>query len=176
MVWFLGIDPGSTGGMGWLGPNGEFVECCPLPPDPFDLAETIRIQMWPRLQSELCVIVEQQVPIRLGKGPQFGPSKVTFTHACGYGQILGVLGALKLHPHLVMPGVWKKELRLVGPSPAGLTGSRAEAERKQRSQIKARIYWPTAPISRVKDDGPSEALLLAYYAKLKGLGPSGSKE
>ena len=51
--------------------------------------------------------------------------------------------------HLVAPRVWKKSLQLDSD--------------KEKSLILARQLWPTAPLTRKKDNGRAEALLMAYW-------------
>lgn len=158
---YLGIDPGTTGGLGWIDAEGGYFRSLPLPREPKDLADAIR-SVWPHLLNRTCVLVEQQQPLRIPGKPKFGTgnqtSKVSFTHGVNYGTVLGVLGALGIAPHLVAPATWKAEQRLDSD--------------KQRSIIRARVMWPAAPITLIGQDGQAESLLIAYHAYKHGLGAS----
>lgn len=76
----------------------------------------------------------------------------TFQTGYGYGVIIGVLASLAIPYHEVSPGVWKRAMGLVGTD-------------KAAARALARSWWPTAALSRVKDHGRAEALLIARYGQ-----------
>lgn len=84
--------------------------------------------------------------------PQQGVSS-TFTFGEGKGIWEGILGAYDITTHMVSPQVWKKNLGL--------------DKDKNTSRIRAVELFPTlAPeLSRVKDDGRAEAILMAEYGR-----------
>lgn len=138
----IGIDPGVTGAIGWLR-GGLFSTVADMPGNPADLADLLR-------GNEGVFIVEQAQAM-----PKQGVSS-TFKTGQGYGQILGVLAALRLPYRTVTPAVWKRSMGLSGKD-------------KDASRALARSLWPDAPLGRVKDHGRAEALLIAEWARRQGV-------
>ena len=142
----LGIDPGKTGAVAALDHHGAllWVE------DMTDLTGT-GIGSWlaERLNGETVRTcwVEQVHAM-----PKQGVTSV-FTFGCGYGALLGALGALGVRTKLVTPAAWKKA--------AGLTAD------KTASRQRAAELWPADAhlFRRVKDDGRAEACLIAEHGR-----------
>ena len=97
-----------------------------------------------------CCIIE-----RSSSSPQQGVSSA-FNYGVGFGSLLGACGVLSIPLHLVSPAKWKRDL--------GLSSD------KNASLDKARLLFPAAPLSRNKDDGIAEALLIAWWFATKGPG------
>ena len=131
-----GIDPGVTGAIGFVGEYATTV--FDMPSNPQDLADLIKA-----LPTVSLFVVEQSQPM-----PRQGVVS-TFKTGQGYGQILGVLAALCRPYVLVTPAKWKKGM--------GLDND------KEKSRALARSLWPTAALSRKKDHGRAEALLIAEW-------------
>lgn len=156
MTTYIGIDPGAAGAVAVLvqpipeeekpGPPLWVID---MPPNPRDLVDAIRDAPVGGIAGAL-VVLERQ-----GARPGQGVSSV-FKIGQRYGEIVGVLAALGLSYVEVMPGVWKRYM--------GLTGKDKEASRAMARQL-----WPDAPLARKKDEGRAEALLIAEYARRKGL-------
>lgn len=151
-ILFAGIDPGVAGAVGLVDHAGRFagVEDMPVLPtttgrrqiDPAGLAAILR-------QHQPAFVLVERVGPRPGEGAVGG-----FGFGHSFGCILGVLGALELPHDLIQPAVWKRRAGI----PAGSD--------KNVSVITAKRALPAAAphLTRVKDDGRAEALLLALQA------------
>lgn len=141
--WVLGCDPGKTGALAQVGPGEALV--IDMPENVADLAD------WMEKYNSPCYIEKQQAM------PKQGVSS-TFTTGFGYGQLIGILAALRIPYHEVSPAVWKRAMGLQGKD-------------KSASRALARSLFPTAELHRVKDHGRAEALLIAEYGRrLEGKG------
>jgi hypothetical protein len=74
-----------------------------------------------------------------------------FNFGRSYGDVRGVIGALKIPLHLVRPQVWKKHFKL--------------DRDKDKSRLLATRLFPSCAdhFKRKKDDGRAEAALIALY-------------
>lgn len=148
----LGIDPGLSGAITLLSPDGS-LEVRDIPTlqlkkrviDEYALARII--DDWSNRVREVWL---EQVATRPGEG-----SVGAFTFGRGYGLIRGICAANFLTIMDVTPSTWKRALGV----PAEKDGARACA-----SKIFPRYAdnW-----SRVKDDGRAESALIAHYGMLK---------
>ena len=145
----IAIDPGLTGGFAVLSNTGEYISAQPLPIirdaslawiDGGDLRGMI---IAAKDSTPTCCIIE-----RVSAMPKQGVSS-SFLFGVGFGSLLGACGVLGIRTHLVTPAVWKRGLGL--------------SRDKNASLDKARMLFPDAPLSRKKDDGVAEALLLAHW-------------
>lgn len=144
MTAILGIDPGESGAIAHLH-NGQYgFDVYDMPPNPADLAELIGT-----LGDIEMVYLEKAQAM-----PKQGVSS-TFNYALGYGTLIGILAARSIPYTLVTPSVWKRAL--------GLTGKPKDA-----SRALARSLFPHASLSRVKDHGRAEALLIAEWGRRHG--------
>ncbi len=99
--------------------------------------------------------------------PQPGATS-SFNFGTGYGLWLGVLYGLQIPFVAVHPATWKRQfMELVSKEQRELLGP------KQSSIIAAKQVYPAcaACLSRVKDHGRADALLLAEYGRLNRHGP-----
>jgi crossover junction endodeoxyribonuclease RuvC len=139
-----GLDPGLSGAIGFLWPASPSlvaVENLPLAGQAIDA-----ITLGYRLEEmrPILAVVEQVSAL-----PKQGVAS-TFKFGQAYGAILGVLGALRIPHQLVVPGRWKRHFRL-GPD-------------KEQARALALRTWPDCrDLSRKKDHGRAEALLLAKF-------------
>ena len=145
--YWLGIDPGITGALALLDEQGEAVELIDMPGNVADLADWIwGVWSWDTAtEHQIQAVVEIQSAY-----PKQGVVS-SFKTGKGYGEILGCLAALRIPYRLVAPGTWKRAM-----------GVSAD---KEQARAKARERWPTASLSRKKDHGRAEALLLAEYLR-----------
>ncbi len=149
---FCGIDPGLTGAIGFLDAQGRFVAVADLP-------------VLPSTAGRKCVdyvalagILRQYKPaftLAERVGPRPGEGAVgAFGFGATYGGIMAVLATLRLPHDIVQPATWKRKAGI----PAGAAKGVSIATAK-------RLLPDAAPsLTRVKDDGRAEALLLAYQA------------
>lgn len=154
MSFIIGIDPGASGAVAILEPDGSLVQVFDMPAVEIVVGGKAKKRISPEmLASELrlynvhgTTAVVEQVNAMPGQG-------VTSMFAFGnaYGLALGVLAGLGIPTRTVTPGTWKKALKLN----TGKDASRAEAARR----------WPqqAGEFRRVKDDGRAEAALIAAW-------------
>lgn len=158
----LGIDPGLTGGYAMLTNNGELIEVGDLPVirdgksawiDAEQLVSTLL-----RLKGSAQIHATTE---RVHAMPKNG-SQAAFSQGCTFGSILAALQVAGARIEFVAPQTWKKQLGLRGTD---LT----DTQRKRASLDKARLLYPTADLSRQKDHGRAEALLIAHFAAFRNL-------
>jgi hypothetical protein len=139
----LGVDPGISGAVAFLAPDGALVvEDVPVADaqvEPCELSRLIRRHA-PRL-----AIVEAVAAF-----PGQGVSSV-FKFGRAYGTVLGVLGALQIPYTLVSSTRWKKHFRL-------------SADKEEARALAIRTWPGSEAFKRKKDHGRAEAALLAKYA------------
>lgn len=143
----VGIDPGITGALAFM-QEGELMTVYDMPTTKTRsgknqvsgnlLAETLRAERPDNAKLE-------QVAARPGQG-------VTsmFNFGMGYGTVIGVLASLGIPYELVTPQAWKKAAGLVGAD-------------KDYARTKALQLYPDAELSRKKDIGRADAILIARY-------------
>lgn len=155
---FCGIDPGLSGAVAAITDNGNFVSVHDAP--------TITVKKGHGkkrvyLEAEMVKIFEgllscydiQLVGLEnVHAMPKQGVTSM-FSMGTGFGLWLGIIAALKLPYERIEPGKWKRIMGL------------ASGSDKNSSIVTASHLFPTAPLSRVKDDGRAEALLLAEYLR-----------
>lgn len=140
---FAGIDPGTQGAIGLVDQDGRFVTVEDMPVLPTSTGrrqvDASGLASILRLHAPAFVLVERVGP-RPGEGAVGG-----FGFGHSFGCILGVLGALELPHGLIQPAVWKRR--------AGIP------PRSDKAMPAAGPH-----LSRAKDDGRAESLLLAVQA------------
>jgi crossover junction endodeoxyribonuclease RuvC len=149
---FCGIDPGLGGAVGFVSERGTFADVADLP----TLTTTTG-----RRQIDfgaLAVLLDAMRPdfVLLERvGPRPGEGSVgAFGFGVSYGGILATLASLRLAHDVIQPASWKRRAGI--PPGAAKVVSIATAKR---------LLPDAAPhLSRVKDDGRAEALLLALQA------------
>lgn len=148
----VGIDPGATGGIGVVdAKTGRFIEGKLLP-----YVEISRKMSLPDVREltgflvtlDITYDVEAVIVEQVSAMPGQGVSSM-FKFGAGYGALLAVVLLQGLPLHLVTPSKWKREMNL--------------AANKALSLGTARRLWPDAPLTRKKDEGLAEALLLADW-------------
>lgn len=145
----LGIDPGESGAIAGLGPDGELVFLHDMPyVDGHVLAPVLAQLVLDGLGSRRALVERAQSMPRMGVSG-------AFRYGTGYGVILGVLGALDIATETIRPNQWKGK--------AGLSKDKGASRRR------AVELWPTRAqlFARVKDDGRAEAALIARHGWLE---------
>lgn len=149
---FAGIDPGIGGAVGIVFDDGGFAAVHDMPTLPtttgrrqVDFASLAAIL---RDCGPSFVLVE-----RVGPRPNEGAvGAFAFGHT--FGGILGTLAALCLSHDVIQPATWKRHAGI----PPG-------ADKRASIATAARLLPEAVPhLTRVKDDGRAEALLLALQA------------
>ena len=150
-----GIDPGQTGAIAFIYPNGK-VEIHDTPIEKVKKGKRIKTEYLPGNMSDLLKGLEinhvyiESVHAMPGQG-------VTsmFNFGKGFGIWIGILAALKIPYTLIPPQAWKKHL---------MQGMKD----KDAARIRAQQLYPsvTKELSRKKDVGRADALLIAEYGRL----------
>lgn len=161
---FVGIDPGVNGAIGFVGDMDEaWVHDMPTIETKVSGAKKKRHVIDARAIREMLsykddviqlVVIEKVAPVVIvgGKSMMGGPQSFQLGKAAGL--VEGVIAGMRLPYQLVTPQGWKKEM---------LGGTSKD---KGAAIIRARQMFPKVDLSRKKDDGRAEALLIARYAKL----------
>jgi crossover junction endodeoxyribonuclease RuvC len=142
--YFLSIDPGAISGAYALFFAGKAVKVGDLPVvnGQLDGAELGRMVAGMELEA---AVVE-----RVGSMPKQGVAS-TFKFGMAVGIIHGVVLANEVPLHWVTPGTWKRHFRL--------TGTDKDAARA----LAIRLYPTVEGLSRKKDQGRADALLMGRY-------------
>jgi crossover junction endodeoxyribonuclease RuvC len=143
-----GLDPGATGALALLDPDGQLVAVHDLP----YLDGTVSAPLLAALLRDVEPISTAWVE-RAQAMPRQGIAS-TFRYGMGFGCLLGVLGALHIPVETVRPAEWKRA--------AGLSSDKAASRRR------ACELWPAHAerFARVKDDGRAEAALIGRHGWL----------
>jgi len=142
---FIGIDPGKSGAVALL-TEGEAV-AIDWPGDPGAAATLLAI--WAR-RYDIRLAALERVSARPGQGVVS-----MFSFGQNYGAWMGILAAMRIPYILPTPKQWQ----------AGVVDRKAGSDPKARSLAAARRLFPEADLSRKKDHGRADALLLAWYAR-----------
>lgn len=143
----FGFDPGKTGAWGAITHNGDYHACGDTY---FDERGILTEKMW----AEICMARDGQdcqVIVELVHSMPRDGVRSAFAFGSAYGATLALAQRFNCTWHMVTPQRWKKALQLDSD--------------KQKSLDLARELWPNAPLSRKKDNGRAEALLLAEYLR-----------
>lgn len=149
---FCGIDPGIGGAVGLVREDGTFAAVHDMPTlptttgrrmiDPAALAAILR-------QHDPAFVLVERVGSRPGEG-----AVGAFAFGMTYGAILGILGGLAMAHDVVQPASWKRRAGI----PPG-------SDKRASIATAARLLPGAVPhLTRIKDDGRAESLLLALQA------------
>jgi crossover junction endodeoxyribonuclease RuvC len=145
---WIGIDPGKSGAVALIQQDGEIV--ADWPGDAAGAADLLTT--W-RLEFQIVLVALERVHAMPGQGV-----KSMFTFGQNFGQWEGILAALSL-PHLQpSPQDWQRGLVKASDGP----------DSKARALTVARRLFPDVDLSRKKDHGRADALLLAWWARARG--------
>jgi hypothetical protein len=148
----VGIDPGLTGALAVLAPDGTLEALYDVPTltlrtsrgtkQEYDLPGLVALLApYSGPQSHVLIEESQAMP---GQGV-----RSTWTTGYGYGAWLGVLAALQLPHTRVRPQIWKRALGL--------------SKDKEASRLRAMQLYPAADLRLRKHHGRAESLLLAHF-------------
>jgi crossover junction endodeoxyribonuclease RuvC len=151
----FGIDPGNTGAIALLDDDGGliWVEDMPL------MANGKKQQVNASALTEILLDWDLIVDVnnttayveKVGAMPGQGVSSM-FNFGMGYGVIQGVLAATGIPYYLVTPQKWKKAANLIG-------------KEKDNARTLAQQLYPQASLSRKKDIGRADAILIARFGE-----------
>ena len=143
----IAIDPGKSGGIAWVTPDG-FTNGCPMPDTEGDVLDRLR-----ELAIYQPTAYVEEVGGYCGAGQ---PGSAMFTFGRGFGFILGCLMSMGVSVVLVKPQKWQKHFSLGTSREAG---SKADWKRKLKAEAQRR--YPTVDVTLKTAD----ALLILDYAK-----------
>lgn len=157
----VGIDPGLTGALALLAPNGlQAIADMPVmmrgagtgavknQVDSIALSELLHCWLDPFDKNEIVVMIEAQSP--MGGGQH---ASMIFSLAFTAGIIEGVVAAQRYPHKLVAPGIWKKAM--------GLSAKTKDA--KDMARTMAQRMYPDAELHLKKHHNRAESLLIAHY-------------
>jgi crossover junction endodeoxyribonuclease RuvC len=148
MKLFVGIDCGAiSGAWGIIDHNGKYWSCGDIPNQDGQIkARMFRAELMQAIDRQDAVICIEDVHSMPGQGVA---SSFKFGRAVG--AINAVADLIFGVWHIVSPQRWKRAM--------GVT------QEKDSSLKLARELWPNAPLTRKKDHGRAEALLIAEYLR-----------
>jgi crossover junction endodeoxyribonuclease RuvC len=146
MTVFLGVDPGVSGAIAFYFPPQDRVSVYDVPIAGGEIATPVLADIIIAYGHYDMVAWIERVGAMPGNG---GASMFNFGRA--YGDVRGVIGALKIPTHFVTPQMWKKHFRLT-------------SDKDQSRALAIRLFPDVADnFKRKKDDGRAEAALIALY-------------
>lgn len=145
---WIGIDPGKSGAIALIHRDGQIAEDWPG-----DAAGAAEMLLTWRLEFSIELVALERVHAMPGQGV-----KSMFSFGQNLGQWQGILAALQIPYVMPRPQEWQRGL--VNPSDG--------PDAKARSLAVARRLFPDADLSRKKDHGRADALLLAWWARRQG--------
>jgi len=147
MKLYLGIDPGFSGAWGLIDHHGTYQSCGDmLNNGKHILSRAVHAEISQAVYKEdLQGVIES-----VHSMPNQGVSS-SFKFGIAFGMSIAIMERLHCPWTLVTPQKWKKDM--------GLTSD------KNESLTMARELWPNAPLTRKKDNGRAEALLMAEWAR-----------
>lgn len=141
---YLGIDPGSNGGLVWLDSDGTLLECQKMPATPQDILTALG--GW-NTDDVVCFIE------KVGFGMPGQSSKATATFARHCGQLEMALLAKGISTVEVTPAKWQKYFNL--------SGKKGESKTSHKNRIKA---WAQQRFPKQKVTlWAADALAIASY-------------
>ena len=156
MNYIIGIDPGAHGAIAILTRKGELVEVWDMPTVDVKVGKTLKRRVSPELLTQELrgqwEMVDAAFVEQVASSPQMGVSSA-FAFGESFGIVKGVLAAMHIPCHTVLPAVWKRALKLNAS--------------KDGSRIKAIEMWPqhAAEFKRVRDSDRAEAALIADWGR-----------
>lgn len=165
----MGIDPGLSGALALLDTTSKEIVLADMPTvvisqkkvrsrtrggrkrtKPHRVVDGKAVGDWVELHRPDVAIVEQ-----VGSRPEQGVVSV-FNFGEAFGAVTGAVTAMNVPLERVYPAKWKRALGLIG------------TDKKASIKLARRKYTQAVPfLSRVKDHGRAEALLLAHYRTLQ---------
>lgn len=157
----LGVDPGKTGALALLRPDGTIHDLIDMPDATgAALGAAIAALLADHQPHRVAVAWVEQVQSRPGQGHMN-----VWTFSGSYHGLLAALGALGIPVRHVSTPTWRKTHGITIPAS---TPKADKAKRgKNLSRQRARELWPSEAgrFERVKDDGRAEACLIARHGQ-----------
>jgi len=159
---YVGVDPGTLGGLGVLDLDGERILGVELHRTP--RVEVLRNRK-PRLDYDPVAMRELLARVIDGRAPTIHAVEValeaqgarpgqgvasTYRTGVGFGLWLGLVVSARVAYRIVTPTSWKRHAGLLGAS-------------KRASRLRAQERFPSLGAVAPADEGPAEGLLLAAY-------------
>lgn len=142
---FVGVDCGFGGAWGAIDHNGTYRGCGDMHHDSnLIFTDLVKQDILHAVRGDDFEIIIEAVHSM----PNQGVSS-TFKFGKAYGQIIGMAQSMNCVTHFVSPQKWKRDLGL--------------SRDKEDSLKLARTMWPDAPLTRKKDNGRAEALLISGW-------------
>lgn len=154
MTFFLGLDPGISGGFGILDKDGSIIiaEPMPLMRSPVYGKDMVNaLNLYDLIKANIGDGLVKAAIERVSAMPKQGVTS-SFNFGVSYGLALGVIGCLQISHEFVLPRKWKGDMGLSSDKEASL----GMAMRK----------WPKLKLKK-KDDGIAESLLIAEWLRMK---------
>lgn len=147
----VGIDPGQNGAIAALD-DDDFLYIYEMPIHLVKNKKEIDVNSLFQILTFLSALTKYSCIESVHSMPKQGVVS-TFNFGFNYGILIGVLGAVGMHPIRIEPVTWKSSLRL----------SRSKTD----SLEMAKKIFPkfTKHFKYKKDDGKAEAALMAYFLK-----------
>lgn len=152
---YVGIDPGKSGGLVAITPNGWLLD--PMPDtegEIWDWFDSLSIDPEP----EIYAVIE-----RVASSPQMGV-RSAFTFGQGYGTLRMALTSRRVTWVDVTPQSWMKALHI----PQGKSGTKKKDQKLKLKKF-ARQLYPNLPVWNWgigKQDAVCDAVLIAHYCKM----------
>jgi crossover junction endodeoxyribonuclease RuvC len=150
----IGVDVGLKGAIAFLNDDNTFVEAHDMPVMAKGKHNQVNAAALARMLCNYSPMLEDNPATayveQVASFPHQGVSSM-FSFGMSFGIILGVLAALQIPCILVSPQSWKKR--------AGLTGKEKDMARTLAVQL-----YPQADLSRKKDIGKADAILIARFS------------
>lgn len=138
----LGIDPGITGGLAWLYPDGTVTTCdIPVAGGEVDVDSVARMIQG---ATPTFAMIERAAAM-----PKQGVSS-TFKFGAAYGALRAAVAVCQIPQHLVAPTVWKRHFKL-------------SSDKEEARALAIRLWPGSGQFARKKDHGRAEAALIARY-------------
>jgi crossover junction endodeoxyribonuclease RuvC len=161
----IGIDPGNTGAIAVIYPNGVVMHDTPV-----EIATKGKKSSISALPSEMAAILADVVDQcssegwglhvaieKVGAMPGQGVTSM-FNFGKGFGMWLGILAALRIPYTLVTPQAWKKEIM------------KGVSDKDAARGVGCRLFPAVArELARKKDIGRADALLIAEWGRRQNL-------
>ena len=144
----IGVDPGLTGAISFFN-DGGLVDVIDMPIMAMGKKNQLNPYALTKALSEYTI--RKAVIEKVGAMPGQGVASM-FNFGMGYGVIQGVCAGLGIPIQLVTPQKWKKNAGLIGKD-------------KDNARTLAQQMYPDASLSRKKDIGRADAILIARFGE-----------
>jgi len=156
----IGIDPGITGAISFFDNDGELLGVEDMPTKPLGGKRQVDSEMFCKIIDARLINLDTYFDPFCSYWPVAYLEKVhampgqgvvsMFNFGMGYGAVQGVLASREVDVVLVTPQAWKKYHGLIGKD-------------KDSARLLAQRLYPQASLSRKKDIGRADAMLIGDY-------------